>query len=392
MGVSMKLLKKYGKFGGMYVPEILVTSLQELTEHFYQLKDDSIFCTELDELLQNYAGRPTALTEAKNLSQYIGGPRILLKREDLLHTGAHKINNALGQCLLAKKMGKNRIIAETGAGQHGVATATACARLGLNCVVYMGRVDMERQSPNVLRMKLLGAEIIPVTSGTQTLKDAVNMALQDWSESFDYSHYCLGSALGPAPYPELVAFFQRVIGVETKQQCQQLIGKNPDCVIACVGGGSNAIGIFSAFLDDPVQLIGVEAGGTGSQMGCHAARFQGGTPGILHGAYSYVLQDQHGQIAATHSIAAGLDYPAVGPQHAFLFETQRVSYVSVLDAEVFSAFQLLAQCEGIIPAIESAHALAYVVKRAAQFNTHDTIVINVSGRGDKDLSQFQQDT
>ena len=315
--------------------------------------------------------------------------RIFLKREDLLHTGAHKLNNALGQCLLAKKMGKTRVIAETGAGQHGVATAAACARLGLTCVIYMGSTDMQRQAPNVVRMQLMGATVIPVTNGSATLKDAVNEALRDWSESFVDTHYCLGSALGPHPFPEMVAEFQAVIGRECFEQCQLHIRRNPDLLIACVGGGSNAIGLFSAFLDDKkVDMIGVEAGGHGKQSGEHAARFYHPTCGVLHGSYTYVLQDQNGQIANTASISAGLDYPAVGPQHAQLFKEKRVSYVSVSDDEALNALKLLARTEGIICALESAHALAHLIKIAPTLQKNQCVVVNLSGRGDKDLSQL----
>ena len=321
----------------------------------------------------------------------IQGPRIFLKREDLLHTGAHKLNNALGQCLLAQRMGKTRIIAETAAGQHGVATAAACAHLGLPCVIYMGSVDMERQAPNVMRMRLMGAEVVPVNNGTATLKDAVNEALRDWAESFPHSHYCLGSALGPHPYPEMVAAFQSVIGKESRDQSSDLFSKNPDLFIACVGGGSNAIGIFSAFLNDPnVRLIGVEAGGHGSQLGEHAARFQAGTRGVLHGCYTYVLQDQHGQIAPTSSISAGLDYPAVGPQHAQLFEERRVEYVVASDDEAVAALKMLARTEGILPALESAHALAYLIKIAPSLPKEQYVLVNLSGRGDKDLPQIMK--
>ncbi len=341
------------------------------------------------DILTHYAGRATALTEVSRFSEAIQGPRLFLKREDLLHTGAHKLNNALGQCLLAKKMGKTRIVAETGAGQHGVATATACAFLGLECVVYMGKVDIERQAPNVIKMQLLGATVKSVDSGSMTLKDAVNEALRDWSATFDNTHYCLGSALGPHPYPEMVAQFQSVIGKEAKAQITARTGQNPDLVIACVGGGSNAIGIFSAFLDDAsVALVGVEAGGKGAKLGEHAARFQGGEPGVLHGCYTYLLQNAGGQVLETHSISAGLDYPAVGPQHAQLFEEGRVQYTSVTDAEALAAFKLLSKTEGIIPALESSHALAYMVKIAPTLKRDAVVIINLSGRGDKDLPQL----
>ena len=377
--------ERYGEFGGTYLPELLLAPIRELTAAFENAQQDKQFTTEFHYLLKHYVGRPTPITEIKNFSAAINGPRIFLKREDLLHTGAHKINNALGQCLLAKKIGKTRIIAETGAGQHGLATATACARLGLECVIYMGSVDIKRQAPNVEKMKLLGAKVFSVTTGSQTLKDAVNEALRDWAENFVHSHYCLGSALGPHPYPSMVAYFQAIIGIEAKQQCQHEFGRNPDTVIACVGGGSNAIGIFSAFLDDAVQLIGVEAGGHGPNLGQHAARFQGGSPGVLHGCYSYLLQDENGQVVDTHSISAGLDYPMIGPQHAYLFASNRAQYVSVTDVDALTAFKLLAKTEGIIPALESSHALAYMMLYAGKISKDKIILVNLSGRGDKDL-------
>ncbi len=379
----------YGAFGGCFLPEILMAPIQALQHAWDKFKADSDFNQQMNDLRQHYAGRPTPLTAVPNFSTAIDGPIVLLKREDLLHTGAHKLNNALGQCLLAKYLGKHRIIAETGAGQHGVATAAACARLGLSCVVYMGAKDMVRQAPNVLRMRLMGAEIIPVESGSATLKDAVNDALRDWSESFEDSFYCLGSALGPHPYPDMVACFQAVIGEETLQQCQTVLQASPDLVLACVGGGSNAIGIFSAFLDNTaVQLIGVEAGGFGSQLGEHAARFQTLTPGVLHGCHTYVLQDDQGQIAETSSISAGLDYPAVGPQHAQLHALQRVQYVATRDDQALHALRLLARTEGIICALESAHALAYLAEIAPTLPKQSTVVVNLSGRGDKDLAQL----
>lgn len=379
----------YGAFGGCFLPEILMAPIQALQHAWSELSADPDFNQQMRDLRHHYAGRPTPLTVVPNFSAAIDGPIVLLKREDLLHTGAHKLNNALGQCLLAKYLGKHRIIAETGAGQHGVATAAACARLGLSCVVYMGAKDMARQAPNVLRMRLMGAEIIPVESGSATLKDAVNDALRDWSESFEDSFYCLGSALGPHPYPDMVACFQAVIGEEVSQQCQTALQAFPDLVLACVGGGSNAIGIFSAFLDNPsVQLIGVEAGGFGAQLGEHAARFQTLTPGVLHGCHTYVLQDDQGQIAGTASISAGLDYPAVGPQHAQLHALQRVHYVATRDAQALYALRLLARTEGIICALESAHALAYLVEIAPTLPKQSTVVVNLSGRGDKDLAQL----
>lgn len=379
---------KYGNFGGIYMPELLMAPIHALASCFDRLQQDADFKIELQDLLSNYAGRPTPLTEVKNFQSANHGPRLFLKREDLLHTGAHKINNALGQCLLAKKMGKTRVIAETGAGQHGVATATACARLQLDCVVYMGQTDIRRQAPNVEKMKLLGATVISVDTGSKTLKEAVNAALRDYATSFQTTHYCLGSALGPYPYPQMVAYFQSVIGTETKKQCMEIIGRTPDLVIACVGGGSNAIGIFSAFLMDEVKLVGVEAGGKGIHTSQHAARFQGGRPGVLHGSLSYLLQDSNGQVLNTHSISAGMDYPMVGPEHADLHEKGRVHYTSVTDTEALAAFKLLSQSEGIIPALESSHALAYYSKEAQTMDLNSVVVINLSGRGDKDLPQL----
>jgi tryptophan synthase beta subunit len=380
---------RYGEFGGMYIPEVLMAPISELVIAWDNAKRDCSFRETLIAILKNYAGRPTALTEIPSFAAKINGPRVFLKREDLLHTGAHKLNNALGQCLLAKRMGKTRIIAETGAGQHGVATAAACAHLGLTCVVYMGSTDMKRQAPNVSRMKLMGATVIPVEQGSATLKDAVNEALRDWSESFSDTHYCLGSALGPHPFPEIVAEFQSVIGSECREQCKQQMSAHPNLVIACVGGGSNAIGLFSGFLhDDEVRMIGVEAGGHGKLLGEHAARFYAATCGVLHGCYTYVLQDQHGQIASTASISAGLDYPAVGPQHAQLFKSERVEYVAATDDEALSALKLLASSEGIICALESAHALAHLIKIAPTLTKDHCVVVNLSGRGDKDLPQL----
>lgn len=379
----------YGAYGGQFLPELLIAPIQQLEASFADIKSDQAFNRELNDILKNYAGRETPLTEVKRFSEAINGPTIFLKREDLLHTGAHKFNNAIGQCLLAKKMGKKRIIAETGAGQHGVATATACALLGLDCVIYMGAVDMARQMPNVSRMRLLGATVVSVEHGAKTLKDAVNEALRDWAEHFQTSHYCLGSALGPYPYPQMVAHFQEVIGLETKSQCLDRFGKQPDCIVACVGGGSNAIGIFAPFIDDAsVTLIGVEAGGTGNKTGEHAARFLSGSPGVLHGCRSVVLQDNDGQIADTHSISAGLDYPMIGPAHADLHDKHRVTYASVQDDAVIEAFKLLSKTEGIIPALESSHALAYVIQHAHSMNKSWNVVINLSGRGDKDLPQL----
>jgi tryptophan synthase beta subunit len=379
---------RYGEFGGVFLPELLMQPINELIMAWNSAKNDLKFREALDILLKSYAGRPTALTEISSFAAKINGPRIFLKREDLLHTGAHKLNNALGQCLLAKKMNKTRIIAETGAGQHGVATAAACARLGLSCVIYMGSIDMKRQASNVSRMQLMGATVIPVEQGSATLKDAVNEALRDWSISFSDTHYCLGSALGPHPYPAMVAEFQSIIGSECREQCQQQVGC-PDLVMACVGGGSNAMGIFSGFLSNhQVRMIGVEAGGHGHLLGQHAARFHRASCGVLHGCYTYVLQDQHGQIAPTSSISAGLDYPAVAPQHAQLFKSQRVEYVAVNDHEAINALKLLAHTEGIICALESAHALAHLIKIAPTLAKKQVVLVNLSGRGDKDLSQL----
>jgi len=380
---------RYGSFGGVYLPELLMGPQQELTDQWNQLKTDSLFWENFHSLLRFYGGRPTPLTQVQQYSEAIRGPRVYLKREDLLHTGAHKLNNALGQCLLAQKLGKKRIIAETGAGQHGVATATACARLGLECVVYMGSVDVHRQQPNVVKMKLLGAQVVPVSQGSATLKDAINEALRDWSATYETSHYCLGSALGPYPYPEMVCEFQSVIGNEVKAQSMELFGRLPDLLLACVGGGSNAIGLFAPFISDlNVKLIGIEAGGNGQEAGQHAARFQGGIPGVLHGTYTYLLQDSQGQILPTHSISAGLDYPAVGPQHADLYSTGRASYLSVTDDEALEAFHLLSKSEGIIPALESSHALAYLMKEGKTMPKDSIVVVNLSGRGDKDLPQL----
>ncbi len=375
-------------YGGQYLPEILMAPLLELEAQWNVLRKDKQFCHELAMQLHHYAGRPTPLTEIERFAKAIGGPRMFLKREDLLHTGAHKINNALGQCLLAKRLGKTRIIAETGAGQHGVATATACARLDLECVVYMGATDMARQKPNVERMRLLGATVKSVTHGDATLKDAINEALRDWSANYEASHYCLGSALGPHPYPEMVREFQSVISLELRNQLQEYTDRDPDMLIACVGGGSNAIGFFHHYIDQTnVKLVGVEAGGLGLASGKHAARFAGGHPGVLHGCHTYLLQDAAGQVQSTHSISAGLDYPAVGPDHANLFDSNRASYVSVTDEDALAAFHALTRLEGIIPALESSHALAYAMKIAHSLPSDSIIVINLSGRGDKDLSQ-----
>ena len=380
----------WGSYGGRFVAETLISPLEELTKAYFAVAKDRRFQRQLSDLQRDYSGRPTPLGFAERLTKHAGGARIFLKREDLLHTGAHKINNALGQGLLAARMGKQRIIAETGAGQHGVATATVCALLGLDCVVYMGAEDVRRQAPNVLRMRLLGAEVRLVESGSRTLKDAINEALRDWVANARDTYYLLGSALGPHPYPLMVREFQKVIGEETRRQFRVREKKLPDVVVACIGGGSNAIGMFHPFLGDAsVRLIGVEAAGKGKNIGEHAARFLkggGGKPGVLHGTLSYVLQDDAGQISNTHSISAGLDYPAIGPEHAFLRESKRVEYVSIGDAQALKGFELLAHLEGIIPALESAHAVAYAVRLARRLPFSKSIVVNLSGRGDKDLA------
>ncbi|MEP7148761.1 MAG: tryptophan synthase subunit beta [Acidobacteriota bacterium] len=377
----------WGEYGGRFVPETLAAPLDELTTAYFAARDDRQFHDELDSLLLNYSGRPTALTYAKRLSETLGGARIYLKREDLNHTGAHKINNCIGQILLARRMGKKRVIAETGAGQHGVATATVCALFGIECVVYMGTEDMRRQELNVFRMRLLGAEVRGVDSGSCTLKDAINEALRDWVTNISTTYYLLGSALGPHPYPSMVRDFQSVIGREAREQILQAEGRLPDVLVACVGGGSNSIGLFHEFLNDNVQMIGVEAGGTGSQLGQHAARFMdGGSVGVLQGTKSYLLQDEHGQIATTHSISAGLDYASVGPEHAHLHDIHRVEYFSVTDDEALEAFQFLSRTEGIIPALESSHAIAHVAKIAPGLPQDSLIIANLSGRGDKDVN------
>jgi tryptophan synthase beta chain len=381
---------KFGPYGGQYVPETLMPALIELEQAFLSAISDSAFQDEFHRLLLTYVGRPTPITQARRLSEQLGGALIHLKREDLAHTGAHKINNALGQALLAKRMGKKRIVAETGAGQHGVASATAAALLGLECVVYMGVVDIARQEPNVHRMKLLGAQVRPVASGTKTLKDAINEAIRDWVTHVRDTHYLLGSALGPHPYPTLVREFQFVIGAEAREQMLMDPGRLPDVVIACVGGGSNAIGIFNSFVkDEEVELVGVEAGGSGIASGRHAARFGDplrGRVGVIHGTRTYVLQDEDGQIAATHSISAGLDYAAVGPEHARLRDEERAVYTSATDEEALQAFQTLCRIEGIIPALESSHALAEAIRRAPRMRPDQVILVNLSGRGDKDLN------
>lgn len=374
---------KFDRYGGQFVPETLMPALEELEAAYLKLKEDPKFKRDLDHYLKEYAGRPTPLSLASNLSDEIGA-KIYLKREDLAFTGAHKINNTIGQCLLAKYMGKTRVIAETGAGQHGVATATAAAMFGMKCDVYMGTVDMERQRLNVFRMQLLGARVIPVETGSKTLKDAINEALRDWTTNVRTTHYLLGSVVGPHPYPLIVRDFQRVIGRETKKQILEAEGRLPDAIVACVGGGSNAIGIFYDFLDDPVEFYGIEAGGEGLETGKHAAPLCVGSEGMLHGSYSYVMQDEFGQILPTHSISAGLDYPGVGPEHAFMKLRGRIIYDSVTDAEAIEAFQLLSETEGILPALEPAHAIAYLKKAAPKFKGK-LVVINLSGRGDKDV-------
>ena len=378
----------FGQFGGMFVPETLMAPLQELATAYADARMDSSFQAELDDLLTNYVGRPTPLYFAERWTKMLGGAKIYLKREDLLHTGAHKINNAIGQILLAKRLGKTRIIAETGAGQHGVATATVCARFGMECVIYMGAVDMERQALNVLRMKLLGAEVRPVTAGQATLKEAVNEAMRDWVASVDTTHYILGSALGSHPFPMIVRDFHRVIGVEARRQILEKEGRLPELLVACVGGGSNALGLFHPFLEDEnVRMVGVEAGGEGIIPERHAARFQGGKLGVLQGTKTWLLADADGQIELTHSVSAGLDYAAVGPEHAYLQDIGRVEYSFATDAEALAAFKELACCEGIIPALESAHAMAYVSKIAPSLPKNDLIIVNLSGRGDKDVEQ-----
>jgi len=378
----------YGAYGGRYVPETLMAPLEELEQAYVALCEDVGFGHELGDLLRTYVGRPTPVTPARRLSAHAGGAQIWLKREDLAHTGAHKINNALGQALLAQRMGKTRLIAETGAGQHGVATATAAALLGMACVVYMGTEDMRRQGPNVLRMRLLGAEVRPVDHGSRTLKDAINAALRDWAATLRESYYLLGSALGPHPYPMIVRDLQAVIGREARAQMLAQAGRLPDLLVACVGGGSNAIGLFHPFLDDDVAMLGVEAAGEGLETGRHAARFgdpQRGRLGVLHGVRSYVLQDAHGQIAATHSVSAGLDYASVGPEHAYLRALGRARYTSATDEEALGAFQLLSRLEGILPALESAHAVAGALSEAAKMPPDRIVLVNLSGRGDKDL-------
>ncbi|MFP4130304.1 MAG: tryptophan synthase subunit beta [Halorhodospira sp.] len=377
----------FGRFGGRFVSEILVGPLDELAEAYAEARRDPAFQAELDRELRDFVGRPTPLYLAERLTAQAGGARIYLKREDLAHTGAHKINNTVGQAVLARRMGKQRIIAETGAGQHGVATATVAARMGLTCVIYMGADDIQRQAANVYRMRLLGAEVRPVEAGTRTLKDAMNEAMRDWVANVDDTFYIIGSVAGPHPYPTLVRDLQRVIGVETRRQVQEVEGRLPDAVCACVGGGSNALGIFYPFLDDPgVQLYGVEAGGEGVATGRHAAPLNAGRPGVLHGARSYLMESEAGQIVGTHSISAGLDYPGVGPEHAWLQETGRATYVAVRDDEALAAFHRLGRAEGILPALETAHAVAYAERLAAELGPGRVLVVNLSGRGDKDIA------
>ena len=380
-----ELAARFGEYGGRYIPEVLAEAHDELEREYVKLRQDPDFRNELTSLLTHYAGRPTPLTLASRLSSEIGGARIWLKREDLAHTGAHKINNALGQALLAKRIGKPRIIAETGAGQHGVATATVCAMLGLECVIYMGSEDIQRQSLNVFRMKMLGATVVSVESGSRTLKDAINEAMRDWVTNVESTHYLIGSAIGPHPFPTIVRDFQSVIGIEAREQMITQAGKLPEVAIACVGGGSNAIGLFSPLLEDPIRLIGVEAGGRSEQTGEHSATLSRGKPGILHGTKTYLLQDENGQIEKTHSISAGLDYPGVGPEHSWLKDTTRAEYLSVNDQEALEGFQLLTRTEGIIPALEPSHAIYAAAQIASEMKKDEDLLIGLSGRGDKDM-------
>jgi len=381
----------FGNYGGQFVPETLMPVLDELASAYNDLKKDEAFWAEFDSISRDYSGRPTPLYLAEKLTEYCGGARIYLKREDLAHTGAHKINNALGQGLLAMKMGKHRIIAETGAGQHGVATAAVCAKLGLECIVYMGEEDVRRQALNVFRMKLMGTEVRPVSSGSRTLKDAINEAIRDWVTNARDTYYLLGSVVGPYPYPEMVRDFQSVIGTESKQQILEKEGRLPDCIVACVGGGSNAIGIFHPFIGDKeVRLIGVEAAGRGIETGEHAATLAAGTVGVLHGSKSYILQDESGQIRETHSVSAGLDYPGVGPEHSYLKDTGRAEYVAVNDTDALEGFQLLCRTEGITPALESSHAVYYATQIAQKLDKDKIIIINLSGRGDKDMNIVEE--
>ena len=382
---------RFGAYGGTYVPETLINALDQLVQEYARARDDPKFAARLADLQQHYIGRPTPLYFAQRLTQKAGGARIYLKREDLAHTGAHKLNNAIGQALLAVRMGKRRITAETGAGQHGVATATSAALMGVPCEVFMGIEDMRRQRPNVLRMELLGTRVVPVDSGSGTLKDAINVAMRDWMETSAHTHYIFGSVCGPHPYPMIVRDFQAVIGQECRQQCLDEIGRLPDIIVACVGGGSNAAGIFYRFINDQdVRLVGVEAGGRSSQFGNHAAPINFGNPGVLHGSLSYVLQDDHGQTAPVHSISAGLDYPGVGPEHAYWNDSGRVKYTSITDQQALEAFKILTEREGIIPALESAHAVAHGLQIASDLDPEQFVVINLSGRGDKDLDEVIQ--
>ena len=384
---TREIIGHFGPYGGRFVPEALIGALEELEQAHITAAADPTFVAELDHLHRTYTGRPSIITEVPRFAEHAGGARILLKREDLNHTGSHKINNVLGQALLTKRMGKKRIIAETGAGQHGVASATAAALMGLECVVYMGEEDTKRQALNVARMKLLGAQVVPVTSGSRTLKDAINEAMRDWVTNVETTHYLLGTVAGPHPFPTMVRDFHRIIGVEARAQVLELTGKLPDAVLACVGGGSNAIGIFHPFIDDTeVALIGLEAGGDGVSTGRHAATITGGTPGVLHGTRSYVLQDENGQTVESHSISAGLDYPGVGPEHAYLHDIGRAQYRAITDAQAMEAFALLCRTEGIIPAIETAHALAGAMQVGKELGPNATLLINLSGRGDKDVA------
>ncbi len=384
---------KFGIFGGRFVPETLISALDELSDAYNKLKESPDFIEELNSLQKNFNGRPTPLTFAERLTEHYGGAKIYLKREDLCHTGAHKLNNTLGQILIARKLGKKRIIAETGAGQHGVAVATVAAKFGLDCAIYMGAKDYARQSMNVFRMRLLGAEVIPVHSGSQTLKDATNEAIRDWVANVRNTHYIIGSVVGPHPYPVIVRDFQSVIGKETKRQLKEFEGKLPDYVLACVGGGSNAMGIFYPFIDKPeVRLIGVEAAGMGIESGKHAATITGGSIGVIHGMKSLLLQDENGQVKQTHSISAGLDYPGVGPEHAYLASSKRVEYYAVTDEEALRALKLLSQLEGILPALETSHALAYLEKLMPKLTKDEIVVVNISGRGDKDLDIVEKNS
>jgi tryptophan synthase beta chain len=378
----------FGMFGGKYIPEILIPAIEELTKEYKILKNDKEFHNEYLYYLKNYVGRPTALYYAERLTKHLNGPKIYLKREDLNHTGSHKINNAIGQALIAKRLGKKRIIAETGAGQHGVATATVCALFGLECDIFMGEKDIERQKLNVFRMNMLGANVIKVSSGSKTLKDACNEAIRNWVETVENTHYIIGSVIGPHPYPMMVRDFQSVIGKETKKQILEKENRLPDYCIACVGGGSNAAGFFYPFIEDTIKFIGVEAGGQGLGTGKHAAPLSDGEPGVLHGSLTYLMQDEYGQILDTYSVSAGLDYPGVGPEHSFYKDEKIVEYKAVNDSEVINAFKLLCKLEGIVPALESSHAIAYLVENCRDFNKDDLVIVNLSGRGDKDVNQI----